>query len=43
MVSHVQSEQPVVRAVLEQIPHGHGSVRESVDKQGLEDALSIVC
>jgi hypothetical protein len=42
VVGDVRSKKPVVRAVLEQVHHGHGGVREAVHKDGLEDSLSVV-
>jgi len=42
VVWNVGGKKPVIATVPEQIFNGHGSMRESVYKQGLQDAFSIV-
>lgn len=37
------SEHPVVRAVLEDVAHGHGGQAEAVDKHSLQLTLEEVC
>lgn len=42
VVRYVTGKCPVVRAVLEEVPKRHGSMRESMNEQRLQQALRIV-
>lgn len=42
MIGDVGGEQPIVRAVLEEVPQRHRSMREAVHEDGLQETLRIV-
>lgn len=42
VVRHIQGEQPVVCTVPKQVAQRHGSMREAVNKQGLQKPFTIV-
>lgn len=42
VVGDISCEEPIVRAVLEEVPQWHRSMREPVHKNGLQESLQVM-